>query len=45
MRLHMAATWAGISASSLDVAASFTVQVDTGCTSGLGVSVIDAFDL
>ena len=45
MRVQMAANWAGISAASLDVAASFTVQVDTGCSSGLGVAVIDAFDL
>ena len=45
LRVQMSAHWAGISASSLDVAASFTVQGDAGCSSGLGVAVIDAFDL
>jgi hypothetical protein len=45
LRVQMAAHWAGISVSSLDVAASFTVQADAGCSSGLGVAVIDAFDL
>jgi hypothetical protein len=41
LRLQMAEHWAAISASSLDVAASFIVQADAGCTSGLGVAVID----
>lgn len=42
LQLQMAAHWAGTSAVSLDVAASFTVQADAGCASGLGVAVIDA---
>ncbi len=43
MRVHMAERWAGISASALDVAASFVVQGDSGCAgSGLGVVVLDA---
>ncbi len=41
VRLHMAERWAGLAAGSLDVAASFTVQADAGCASGLGVAVIE----
>ena len=45
LRLQMAAHWAGTSAGSLDVAASFTVQGDAGCASGLGGALIDAVAL
>ena len=45
IRVRMSAHWTGISAASLDVAASFTVQADAACSSGLGVAVIDALDL
>ena len=41
LNLAMAARQAGTSASALDVAASFIVQADAGCTSGLGVQVLD----
>ncbi|MGH7631102.1 MAG: hypothetical protein ACREOF_17300 [Gemmatimonadales bacterium] len=41
LRLNMAERWAGLPAGSLDVAASFIVQADAGCASGLGVAVID----
>ena len=41
LRVEMAERWAGIPAASLDVAASFIVQADEGCTSGLGVAIIE----
>lgn len=43
LRVHMSHRWAGISAGALDVAASFVVQGDAGCTAtGLGVVILDA---
>ncbi len=42
LRVNMSDRWAGISAEALDVAASFVVQEDNGCTAtGLGVRVLD----
>ena len=41
LRLDMAERWAGLAVGSLDVAASFIVQADAGCASGLGVAVIE----
>jgi hypothetical protein len=42
MRTNVALRWAGLSVNALDVAASFVVQVDAGCSgSGLGVAVLD----
>jgi hypothetical protein len=38
----MALRWAGLDVNALDVAASFVVQADAGCSgSGLGVDVLD----
>lgn len=45
LRVQLAGHWAGVSAGDLDVAASFTVQADPGCASGLGVAVIDVAGL
>ena len=46
MRTNMALQWAGLSVSALDVAASFVVQADAGCSgSGLGVDVLDTENL
>lgn len=46
MRTNMALRWAGLGVDALDVAASFVVQPDAGCSgSGLGVDVLDTEDL
>lgn len=45
LQVQMAERWSGISAGGLDVAASFIVQADAACTSGLGVAVIDTAGL
>lgn len=43
LRTNVSLHWAGLSASALDVAAAFIVQVDPGCTAtGLGVLVLEA---
>jgi hypothetical protein len=42
MRTNMALQWAGLDVNALDVAASFVVQGDAGCSgSGLGVALLD----
>jgi hypothetical protein len=42
LRTNMALQWAGLDVNALDVAASFVVQADAGCSgSGLGVDVLD----
>ena len=42
LRTNMALQWAGLDVNALDVAASFVVQADAGCSgSGLGVAVLD----
>ena len=45
LRANISANQAGVSAGDLDVAASFAVQLDGGCASGLGVDVIDSVPL
>jgi hypothetical protein len=46
MRTNMALHWAGLGVAALDVAASFVVQADAGCSgSGLGVDVLDTESL
>jgi hypothetical protein len=46
MRANMALQWAGLDDNTLDVAASFVVQADAGCSpSGLGVHVLDTENL
>jgi hypothetical protein len=42
LRTNMALQWAGLDVNTLDVAASFVVQGDAGCSgSGLGVALLD----
>jgi hypothetical protein len=42
LRTNMALQWAGLDVNALDVAASFVVQGDAGCSgSGLGVALLD----
>jgi hypothetical protein len=46
IRVHIAENQAGLSASSLDVAAAFIVQGEAGCAAtGLGVKVLSAVNL
>jgi hypothetical protein len=46
MRTNIALHWAGLGVAALDVAASFVVQADAGCSgSGLGVDVLDTESL
>jgi hypothetical protein len=46
MRTSIALRWAGIGAGAPDVAASFVVQLDAGCSgSGLGVAILAAVGL
>jgi hypothetical protein len=46
LRTNMALQWAGLDVNVLDVAASFVVQVDAGCSgSGLGVHLLDTENL
>lgn len=41
LRLNISERWAGITAEELDLAASFIVRADAGCSVGLGVVVMD----
>jgi hypothetical protein len=46
METNISVHWAGLDEAALDVAASFVVQIDAGCTgSGLGVDVLDTESL
>lgn len=46
MRVNISLQWAGLGTEAVDVAASFIVQPDLGCSgSGLGVDVLDTQDL
>jgi hypothetical protein len=46
LRTNMALQWTGLDVNALDVAASFVVQVDAGCSgSGLGVHLLDTENL
>ena len=46
MRTNMALQWTGLEVNALDVAASFVVQADAGCSgSGLGVDLLDTENL
>jgi hypothetical protein len=46
MRTSIALRWAGVGGGALDVAASFLVQLDAGCSgSGLGVAILAAVGL
>jgi hypothetical protein len=46
MQTNISVHWAGLDADALDVAASFIVQIDAGCSgTGLGVDVLDTESL
>ena len=46
METNISVHWAGLDVAALDVAASFVVQIDTGCSgSGLGVDLLDTESL